>query len=113
MADNKCLTQRTYNITGMSFSPEEVAAEIKKEIPDFEIEYSPDFRQQIAATWPRTIDDSKATEDWGWKPEFDLHNMSLHMLSTLRSNLKRQELKARSWFLSNYNLLFPNSKKKK
>jgi len=90
MADNKCLTQRTYNITGMSFSPEEVADEIRKEIPEFEIEYAPDFRQQIAATWPRTIDDSKATQDWGWKPEFDLHNMSLHMLSTLRSNLKRQ-----------------------
>jgi nucleoside-diphosphate-sugar epimerase len=74
----------SYNISGMSFSPEEIAAEIKKHIPDFEIIYKPDFRQAIADSWPKSIDDSKASSDWGWQPKFDLKRMTKEILSNLR-----------------------------
>lgn len=73
-----------YNIAGMSFNPEEIAASIRKQIPDFQIDYTPDFRQHIADSWPKSIDDSVAREHWGWKPEFDLENMSKDMLHNLR-----------------------------
>ena len=56
----------------MSFSPEALASEIQKKRPGFQVTYEPDFRQQIADSWPASIDDSKAREDWGWKSEFDL-----------------------------------------
>jgi nucleoside-diphosphate-sugar epimerase len=75
-----------YNLAGMSFSPKEIAEEIKKAIPDFRISYKPDFRQQIADSWPASIDDSAARKDWGWKPEFDLASMSADMLQQLQKN---------------------------
>lgn len=78
------LSVRTsYNLAGMSFSPEEIAAEIKKQIPDFQISYEPDYRQQIANSWPQSIDDSVARQDWGWKEEFDLAAMTSDMLHHL------------------------------
>ena len=78
------LSVRTsYNLAGMSFSPEEIAAEIKKQIPDFQISYEPDYRQQIANSWPQSIDDSVARQDWGWKEEFDLAAMTTDMLHHL------------------------------
>ena len=73
----------SYNLSGMSFSPKEIAAEIKKHIPEFEISYAPDYRQQIANSWPQSIDDSVATEDWGWKPEYDIARMTEDMLENL------------------------------
>lgn len=73
-----------YNIQGMSFSPEEIYESIKKYIPNFEIEYVPDFRQEIAASWPGSLDDSKAREDWHWKPKFDLDSMTQDMIKQLR-----------------------------
>jgi nucleoside-diphosphate-sugar epimerase len=73
----------SYNITGMSFSPAEIAAEIRKHIPDFEIRYSPDHRQAIADSWPNSIDDSAARKDWGWKRTFDLAGMTSHILTRL------------------------------
>lgn len=73
----------SYNLGGMDFSPEEIAASIRKEIPGFEITYAPDHRQLIAAGWPRRIDDSAAREDWGWKPEFDLDAMTRDMIRHL------------------------------
>ena len=73
-----------YNISGMSFSPLQIANQIKKEIPEFEIIYRPDYRQTIAESWPASIDDSMARSDWGWKPEFDLEKMSKDMLSNLQ-----------------------------
>lgn len=73
----------SYNIAGISFSPEEIAAAIKTEIPDFEITYHPDFRQKIADSWPCIIDDTRAREDWGWKHEFDLKAMVKNMLQNL------------------------------
>lgn len=74
----------SYNLSGMSFSPKEIAAEIKKHIPEFEVSYKPDYRQEIANSWPQSIDDSVAAKDWGWKPEFDLGKMTEDMLANLR-----------------------------
>lgn len=73
----------SYNLSGISFTPKEIAAEIKKHIPDFSITYKPDFRQQIADSWPASIDDSSARKDWGWKHEFDLQEMTNVMLENL------------------------------
>jgi nucleoside-diphosphate-sugar epimerase len=70
----------SYNIAGMSFSPEEIAASIQKHLPDFSIQYQADYRQAIAESWPQSIDDSVANADWGWKPAFDLDKMTVDML---------------------------------
>ncbi|MGB4958738.1 MAG: NAD-dependent epimerase/dehydratase family protein [Saprospiraceae bacterium] len=76
-----------YNLSAMSFTPKEIAAEIRKHIPGFTISYHPDFRQQIASSWSESIDDSHARRDWGWHPDFDLASMTVDMLDHLRSTL--------------------------
>jgi nucleoside-diphosphate-sugar epimerase len=73
-----------YNVAGMSFSPAEIAAEIRKHQPGFEMSYSPDFRQQIANSWPKSIDDTEARNDWKWSPEFDLPKMVTDMFINLK-----------------------------
>jgi nucleoside-diphosphate-sugar epimerase len=73
----------SYNLAAMSFTPTEIAAEIKKHIPEFTITYEPDFRQKIADSWPASIDDSSAREDWGWNHTFDLESMTKDMLEHL------------------------------
>jgi len=75
----------SYNLAGMSFSPKEIFASIKKEVPSFEINYQVDFRQSIADSWPDSIDDSRARADWGWKPFYDLDSMSRDILKHLPS----------------------------
>jgi nucleoside-diphosphate-sugar epimerase len=80
----KIKTRTSYNLSSMSFSPEEIAGEIKKHIPDFTITYKPDYRQQIANSWPQSIDDSVARNDWGWKHEYDLPRMTKDMLQNLK-----------------------------
>jgi len=80
----KIKIRTSYNVSGMSFSPKEIAAEIKKHIPDFSITYKPDYRQIIADSWPQSIDDSVARKDWGWKEEFDLATMTKDMLNNLK-----------------------------
>ena len=86
-ADADKLTVRSsYNLNGISFSPKEIAAEIKKHLPDFTITYEPDSRQQIADSWPKSIDDTPAQNDWGWKPEFDLASMTEDMLKNIPKN---------------------------
>ncbi|MBK9256985.1 MAG: NAD-dependent epimerase/dehydratase family protein [Saprospiraceae bacterium] len=77
----------SYNLSAMSFTPGEIAAEIKKHIPDFKIEYKPDFRQGIAESWSETIDDHQAADDWNWKPDFDLAKMTEDMLFHLKQSL--------------------------
>ncbi len=76
----------SYNLAGMSFTPQQIAAEIKKHIPDFTMDYHPDFRQQIADSWPQSIDDSYAQKDWGWKQEFNLSSMTNDMLLHLKED---------------------------
>jgi nucleoside-diphosphate-sugar epimerase len=80
---SKITIRTSYNISSMSFSPEEIAAEIKTMISDFSIDYKPDYRQAIADSWPQSIDDSVARNDWGWNPEFDLSKMTKDMLENL------------------------------
>src|SRR5699024_6310905 len=74
----------SYNLAAMTFTPEEVAESIKKQIPDFELSYAvDDVKQRIADSWPQSIDDSFARNDWGWKPEFDLDSMTKDMLENI------------------------------
>ncbi len=75
----------SYNVSAMSFSPEQIAAEIKKHIPEFRISYEPDYRQTIADSWPQSIDDTEARTDWGWKHDFSLAEMTEDMLKNLKS----------------------------
>jgi nucleoside-diphosphate-sugar epimerase len=83
-APKESIKSRTsYNLQGMSFSPEEIYAEIKKHIPELTIAYEPDFREKIARTWVETLDDSAARNDWGWKKEYDLPKMVGEMLTHL------------------------------
>jgi len=80
----KISIRTSYNLSGMSFSPKEIAASIKKYIPGFTISYKPDYRQQIANSWPQSIDDTVARNDWGWKNEYDLDKMTKEMLDNLK-----------------------------
>ncbi|MCL6274551.1 NAD-dependent epimerase/dehydratase family protein [Muricauda sp. 2012CJ35-5] len=83
-ADAKNLSVRSsYNLGSMSFTPEDIADSIKNHIPEFKISYEPDFRQQIADSWPSSIDDSQALKDWNWKPEFNLDDTTAEMLKNL------------------------------
>ena len=84
-ADSKDVKIRNgYNLAAIDFTPKEIALEIKKHIPEFEITYKPDFRQQIADSWPQTIDDSQARKDWNWKHKFDLKAMSEDIIFNLQ-----------------------------
>ncbi|WP_434978485.1 NAD-dependent epimerase/dehydratase family protein [Daejeonia sp. YH14] len=87
-APKENLTVRTsYNLGGMSFTPQELAAEIKKHIPEFEMDYKPDFRQAIADSWPASIDDSVAKKDWGLHYKFGMTEMTEDMIHNLRIKL--------------------------
>ena len=74
-----------FNVTAMSFSAGELAAAIRRHIPSFECRYEPDFRQAIADSWPASVDDSAAREEWGWKPAYDLAAMTADMLAALKA----------------------------
>jgi nucleoside-diphosphate-sugar epimerase len=84
MNTEKAETYKSYNISGIDFTPSEINDEIKKQIPDFEISYSPDFRQEIADSWPDSLDDSEARVDWNWHHKFDLKAMTSEMLRHLK-----------------------------
>lgn len=73
----------SYNISGMSFSPKEIANEIKKSIPEFKISYNPDYRQKIASSWPKSINDEHASSDWNWHPDYTLADLTKTMLENL------------------------------
>jgi len=76
----------SYNLGGISFTPKQLAESIKAEIPEFEINYEPDFRQPIADSWPSSINDEQAQKDWGWQHEYDLEKMTKAMLTGLKNN---------------------------
>lgn len=85
-ADKEKISVRTsYNLTAISFSAKELAENVVKYIPDFKCTFTPDDRQKIADSWPKTIDDKKAREDWGWKHEFDLDKISIEMIKNLQN----------------------------
>jgi len=79
----KIKIRSSYNLSAVSFTPKEIAESIKKHIPEFTIDYSPDFRQAIADSWPASIDDSYARTDWGWQHDFDMERMTSVMLENL------------------------------
>ena len=81
---SKLKNHSNFNFAGVSFSCQELADEIKKHIPEFKISYEPDFRQQIADSWPKSIDDSEAKTQWGWKAEYDLAKITADMLTNLK-----------------------------
>ena len=83
----KIKIRSSYNLSGVSFTPKEIAAEIQKHIPNFTISYKPDFRQKIADSWPGSIDDSSAREDWNWKHEFNMDLMTVEMLENLKKSI--------------------------
>lgn len=84
----KIKIRSSYNLAGVSFDPEEIAASIKKQLPEFTIDYAPDFRQAIADSWPNSIDDSKAKKDWDWQHRFDLNKITETMLQNLQQSEK-------------------------
>jgi nucleoside-diphosphate-sugar epimerase len=86
-ADDSNLKRRTYNVTAMSFAPEDIVTEIKKHIPEFKINYKPDYRQEIAESWPKSLDDSLAREEWNWNPEYNLESMTEEMIKILSKRL--------------------------
>lgn len=83
---NKITIRTSYNVAAISFTPQQLAAEIKKFIPDFVCAYKPDHRQKIADSWPQSIDDSQARVDWGWHHRYDLHEMT----KALHENIKKK-----------------------
>ena len=85
--------RESYNLAGMSFSPEEIYQSICKFIPDFQIIYHPDERQAIAETWSESIDDSYARKDWNWQPKFDLNAMTKDMIFHLQKKYNKAELR--------------------
>jgi len=88
-APKEKIISKTYNLAAFSFSPKDLAAAIKKHIPKFEITYKPqELRQNIANSWPRSLDDSVARAEWGWKHEYDLAKMTTDMLDKLSKRLK-------------------------
>lgn len=80
----KIKIRSSYNISGLSFNPAEIAAEIRKHIPEFKLSFKPDFRQQIADSWPQSIDDQHARADWDWEPEFTLGRMTEDMIFNIK-----------------------------
>lgn len=88
----KIRIRSSYNISAMSFCPQEIAEAITHYIPEFSITYQPDFRQRIADTWPRSIDDSAARADWGWRPDFDLKQMVSEILVKLPAYLEANKV---------------------
>ena len=82
--------RNAFNIAAMSFDPEEICREIKKHVPDFEMAYEIDpLKQSIADSWPDSLDDSCAREEWDWKPQYDLESMTVDMLEKLRAKLNK------------------------
>src|SRR6056297_2182710 len=79
----------SYNLGGISFTPKEITDELKKYITELEVTYKPDFRQEIAESWPRSISDEAAQKDWGWKQEFDLEKMTKVMVENIQKKLKK------------------------
>ncbi|HCY82405.1 MAG TPA: NAD-dependent epimerase, partial [Xanthomarina gelatinilytica] len=79
----------SYNLSDVSFTPKEITKSIQKHLPEFTVTYKPDFRQKIADSWPKSIDDSRAREDWSWKHRFSLNDITSEMLTNLKKKEKQ------------------------
>lgn len=86
----KIKIRSSYNLAAMSFTPKQIGEEIKKHYPNFELSYTPDFRQKIADSWPASIDDTSAREDWGWKNDFTIENMTVDMFENLKEHIYKK-----------------------
>ncbi|GJM31364.1 MAG: L-threonine 3-dehydrogenase [Saprospiraceae bacterium] len=91
-ASDKLSVRTSYNLAGMSFTPAQLGDAIKKWIPQFELSYEPDFRQEIAEGWPGSIDDQVARKDWGWQPAFDLEKMTKDMIQKLGKKYRKENV---------------------
>jgi nucleoside-diphosphate-sugar epimerase len=89
---SKISIRSAYNFSALDFTPLELADSIRKYIPDFVLSFDPDFRQAIADTWPQTVNDQQARNDWGWSPQFNLDNMTKSMLEVLSHKIKKDIL---------------------
>lgn len=90
---NSKLKQRTYNVTAMSFAPKDIVQSVKRHVPELTVTYSPDFRQRIADSWPKQLDDTNARRDWGWDPKYDLDTMVDDMITRLRAKMSKSKSK--------------------
>jgi nucleoside-diphosphate-sugar epimerase len=88
----KVKIRSSYNLAGVSFTPKQIAVEVSKHIPNFEISYKPDFRQEIADSWPSSIDDIFAQKDWGWKAKYNLQTMTMDMMENLKRQYKTEDI---------------------
>ncbi|XP_012248628.1 L-threonine 3-dehydrogenase, mitochondrial isoform X2 [Bombus vosnesenskii] len=89
-APNEQLQRRVYNVTAMSFTPEELFNELKKHVPDLQISYKPDARQYIAESWPQVFDDSEARRDWGWRHKYNLEKLVESMIRDVKKNMSNK-----------------------
>ncbi|XP_012171054.1 L-threonine 3-dehydrogenase, mitochondrial isoform X2 [Bombus terrestris] len=89
-APNEQLQRRVYNVTAMSFTPEELFNELKKHVPDLKISYKPDARQYIAESWPQVFDDSEARRDWGWRHKYNLEKLVESMIRDVKKNMSNK-----------------------
>ena len=87
---DKISIRTSYNFSAISFSPKELVAEIQKFVPEFLCDYAPDNRQKIADTWPQSIDDSQARNDWGWRPKFGLEEMTKELYTNIKNKLEKK-----------------------
>ena len=85
--EGNILTRTSYNLAGVSFTPKELAQTIRERIPNFGIDYAPDYRQAIASSWPKSIDDKVAKKEWGWKERYDLNKIVDVMLEKVDTSL--------------------------
>lgn len=83
------LKRRTYNVTAMSFTPEELADKLAKYVPELKMTYKPDSRQMIADSWPEVFDDSEARKDWGWKPKYDIDALVEDMVNSVKKTYQK------------------------
>lgn len=90
-ADSSKLNRRIYNMAGISFNPEQLAAALKKIMPGFEITYEPDFRQKIADAWPKSINDSNARADWGWKYDVTVEDLAKKIFDGIDPKYKQRK----------------------
>lgn len=88
-SEEKLSIRSSYNVSAISFSPEEIYQSLLKHFPDFQIKYKPDYREEIAATWPNSIDDTFAQSDWDWQPSFDLEKMTDEIVKNLSKQLAK------------------------